>query len=214
MVGVFPFAMNFPRFPLVLVAAITALFAGAAPASAAVANGQPAPDFTLTDIDGQPHHLSDYKGKTVVLEWNNPDCPIVHKHYDSGNIPGLQKAAAADGVVWLLINSGAPGKEGGDYTADQIKAWLKERGSVPTAYLRDPTGTVGHLYGAQTTPHMFVITADGMLVYHGGIDSIASADQADIPRAENYVKEALAEVKAGQPVAKGSSRPYGCTVKY
>jgi hypothetical protein len=206
--------MKSSRVALFLASLLAAFSAGLPRASAAVANGQPAPDFTLTDIDGQVRHLSDFKGKTVVLEWNNPDCPIVHKHYDSGNIPRLQKAATADGVVWLLINSGAPGKEGADYSADQIKAWLKERGSVPTAYLRDPAGTVGHLYDAQTTPHLFVITADGTLVYHGAIDSIASTNQADIPRAENYVQEALAAVNAGQPVAKGSSRPYGCSVKY
>lgn len=206
--------MNISRIALFLTLGFAALAASLPRAAAAVANGQPAPDFVLTDIDGQAHHLSDYRGKVVVLEWNNPDCPIVHKHYDSGNIPRLQKAAEADGVVWLLINSGAPGKEGADYSADQIKAWLKERGAEPTAYLRDPTGAVGHLYSAQTTPHLFVITAAGTLVYHGAIDSIASANPADIPRAENYVAEALAAVKAGQPVAKASSRPYGCSVKY
>ena len=180
----------------------------------ALETGQPAPDFTLTDLDGQVRHLSDFKGKTVVLEWNNPDCPIVHKHYDGGNIPRLQQAAKADGVVWLLINSGAPGKEGADYSGSQIKAWLKDKGSVPTAYLRDPAGTVGHLYEAQTTPHLFIITADGTLVYHGAIDSIPSTNPSDIPRAENYVQEALAALKAGQPIAKASSRPYGCSVKY
>jgi hypothetical protein len=199
---------------LALASALALLLAAAPRAAAAVANGRPAPDFALTDIDGQAHHLSDYKGRVVVLEWNNPDCPIVHKHYDSGNIPSLQRTATADGVVWLLINSGAPGKEGADYTAAEIKSWLRERGSVPTAYLRDPTGAVGHLYDAQTTPHLFVITADGTLVYHGAIDSIPSTNPADIPRARNYVREALAAVKAGQPVAPGSSRAYGCTVKY
>ena len=201
---------------LLLAAAAMAALAAftSAAVRASVAIGQPAPDFGLTDIDGQARRLSDYKGKVVVLEWNNPDCPIVHKHYDSGNIPGLQKSATADGVVWLLINSGAPGKEGADYSADQIKAWLKERGSAPTAYLRDPSGSVGHLYGAKTTPHLFVITADGTLVYDGAIDSVASTNPADIPHAENYVREALASVKSGQPVAHATSRPYGCSVKY
>jgi hypothetical protein len=190
-------------------------WAALAPLSrASLAIGQPAPDFSLTDLDGHAHQLSDYRGKTVVLEWNNPDCPIVHKHYDSGNIPALQKRSIADGVVWLLINSGAPGKEGADYTADQVKAWLKERGAAPTEYLRDRDGKVGHLYQARTTPHLFVITAAGTLVYAGAIDSIPSADQADIPRAENYVSEALAAVAAGLPVAKATSRPYGCAVKY
>jgi len=205
--------MKFSHLSFVL-AASAALFAGAERASAAVANGQPAPDFTLTGIDGQAHHLSDYKGKIVVLEWNNPDCPIVQKHYNSGNIPGLQKSATSEGVVWLLINSGAAGKQGGDYSADQIKAWLKSHGSTPTVYLRDANGAVGHLYDAKTTPHIFIITADGTLVYHGAIDSIPSPNPADIPNAENYVKEALAEVMAGQPVAKASTQPYGCTVKY
>src|SRR5208283_4404025 len=145
---------------------------------------QPAPDFTLADIDCQSHDLSYYKGKVVVLEWNNPDCPIVHKHYDSGNIPKLQHSAQADGVVWLLINSGATGEQGADYSADQIKAWLQQRNSAPNAYLRDPSGKVGHLYGAKTTPHLFVITADGTLVYQGAIDSIRSADPEDIPKAQ------------------------------
>jgi hypothetical protein len=191
------------------------VFAAVAPsAHATAATGQPAPDFTLTDIDGQSHSLADYKGKVVVLEWNNPDCPIVHKHYDSGNIPKLQHAAQADGVVWLLINSGAAGEQGADYSADQIKAWLQQRNSAPNAYLRDPSGRVGHLYGAKTTPHLFVINADGILVYQGAIDSIRSADPDDIPRAQNYVAAALAAVKAGQPVAKANTQPYGCNVKY
>jgi AhpC/TSA family len=198
--------------PLLALALAGGTFASVGHASVAI--GQPAPDFSLTDLSGQTHQLSEYRGKTVVLEWNNPDCPIVHKHYDSGNLPKLQKAAVADGVVWLMINSGAAGQQGGDYTADQIQAWLKDHGAAPTDYFRDPDGTVGHLYQARTTPHMFVITAAGTLVYDGAIDSIPSADQADIPRAENYVSEALAAVKAGQPVAKATSRPYGCAVKY
>jgi hypothetical protein len=186
----------------------------AAPSFAAIDVGQAAPDFTLQDIDGQARKLSDYKGRIVVLEWNNPDCPIVHKHYDSGNIPALQRSATADGVVWLLINSGAHGNQGADYPADQIKAWLKERNSTPTAYLRDPDGTVGHLYGAATTPHLFVIRADGVLAYEGAIDSIRSAKQSDIPLAVNYVKLALAAVEAGKPVTQATSQPYGCAVKY
>ena len=204
--------MKFAHLTLGLSALVFALIAPSAHATAAT--GQPAPDFTLTDIDGQSHRLADYKGKVVVLEWNNPDCPIVHKHYDSGNIPKLQHAAQADGVVWLLINSGAAGEQGADYSADQIKAWLQQRNSAPNAYLRDPSGQVGHLYGAKTTPHLFVINADGILVYQGAIDSIRSADPDDIPRAQNYVVAALAAVKAGQPVAKANTQPYGCNVKY
>lgn len=186
----------------------------AGPVFAAVVIDQPAPDFTLTDIDGHARKLSDYKGKIVVLEWHNPECPIVHKHYDSGNIPNLQRTAVAEGVVWLLINSGAPGKEGSDYSADQIKAWLKERGSQPTAYLRDPSGSVGHLYAAKTTPHLFIINQSGVLVYDGAIDSIRSAKQSDIPKAENYVSEALAAVESGKPVSKAATQPYGCAVHY
>jgi hypothetical protein len=129
-------------------------------------------------------------------------------------MPKLQHAATAEGVVWLTINSSAPGKQGGDYTPEEIKAWLKARGAAPTDYFRDADGAVGHLYGAKTTPHMFVIAADGTLAYDGAIDSVPSADQADIPHAENYVSEALAAVEAGRPVATATSRPYGCAVKY
>ncbi len=189
-----------------------AILAGAARATIEV--GQPAPNFTLTDINGQAHSLSDYKGKIVVLEWNNPDCPFVKKHYDSGNIPSLQKAAAAAGIVWLTINSGAPGGEGSDYTAAQIKAWLQKNAAEPTAYCRDSDGKVGHLYDAKTTPDMYVINADGTLVYKGAIDSIRSAKVDDIAKATNYVKAALDALKSGQPIAKPVSEPYGCSVKY
>ncbi|HTQ31084.1 MAG TPA: thioredoxin family protein [Opitutaceae bacterium] len=200
--------------PLKLLLVLAALGAFAGAACAKVEVGQPAPGFTLTDIDGQTHSLSDYKGKIVVLEWNNPDCPIVHKHYESGNIPGLQKSAISDGVVWLMINSGAPGKEGADYTPDQIKAWLQKYSAAPTAYCYDHDGKVGHLYNAKTTPDMYVINADGILVYEGAIDSIRSADISDIAKATNYVKVALDAIKSGQPVPTPVSRPYGCSVKY
>ena len=212
--GVFtaiPAMTSFAKF-LLLGVILTA--ASARTASAAVAIGQPAPDFFVTDIAGRMHKLSDYRGQTVVLEWHNPDCPIVHKHYDSDNLPKLQRTATADGVIWLLINSGAPGKQGADYTAAEFKAWLKKYHAAPTAYLRDPAGKVGHLYAAKTTPHMFVITADGTLVYDGAIDSIRSADVADVPKAVNYVTAALAAVKAGRPVEKAATQPYGCSVKY
>jgi peroxiredoxin len=201
--------MNIPN--LTVLCAVAALLPGA---RAAVEVGQAAPDFQLNDIDGAAHRLSQYRGKVVVLEWHNPDCPIVHKHYDSGNIPRLQREYAPKDVVWLLVNSGAPGMEGADYSADQLKAWLKERGSMPTAYLRDADGKVGHLYGAKTTPHFFIIDAKGTLVYEGAIDSIRSAKQSDIPKAENYVGEALEAVEAGRPVLKSATQPYGCSVKY
>lgn len=171
--------------------------------------GQPAPDFTLTDIEGQKHSLSDFKGKTVVLEWTNPECPIVGRHYSTGNIPALQKEATSDGVVWLQINSGSKGAQG-DFEPAQVKSWLKENKAAPTAYFRDQDGKVGKLYGAKTTPHMFVINAEGKLVYAGGIDN----DRKTHVGAQNYVRDALASLKNGQPIAKSSAEPYGCSVKY
>jgi hypothetical protein len=175
--------------------------------------GQVAPDFTLTDINGNKHSLSDFKGKTVVLEWVNPECPFVGKHYGSGNMPRLQKAAAADGVVWLSINSGRPGAQG-DYDAAQVADWMKRTGAAPTAYFRDQGGKVGRMYDARTTPHMFIVDGSGTLVYAGGIDSIRSAQMEDIAKATNYVTEALADIKAGRPVRTTHSQPYGCSVKY
>lgn len=157
--------------------------------------------------------MSDFKGKTVVLEWTNADCPYVRKHYGSGNMQKQQQAAAAQGVAWLQIISSAPGQQGfvDGATAQKLNA---QRGAVPTATLLDPKGELGRLYGAQTTPHMFVIAPDGRLVYKGGIDSVASADPADVAKAEPYVTEALAALAAGRKVANASTRPYGCSVKY
>jgi glutathione peroxidase-family protein len=176
--------------------------------------GAPAPDFTLTDLAGTAHKLSDYRGKIVVLEWVNPECPIVQKHYNkSGNIPRLQQTYTGEGVVWLSINSAAPGKQG-DYDAAQIKAWMQRVHWSATDYFRDQNGDVGHLYGAKTTPHIFIINRDGTLVYAGGIDSIASSDPADIAKATNYVAAAMADLQAGRPVAESNTRPYGCSVKY
>ena len=184
-------------------------------ARAAVQTGTPAPDFSLTDINGNAHKLSDFKGKIVVLEWNNPDCPFVKKHYDkTGNIPALQKAATADGVIWLTINSGAAGKQGGDYTNAQFKEYLDKNHAAPTAYLPDHDGAIGHLYGAKTTPQLFVITRDGTLAYDGAIDSIRSAEPADVAKSTNYLTAALTAVKAGKPVEKATTEPYGCSVKY
>lgn len=196
---------------LCLILAVAGL--GFATASAQVEVGAPAPDFTLIDNDGKTHTLSDYRGKTVVLEWVNPECPFVVKHYESGNIPKLQVSATGDGVVWLAINSGHPGAQG-DFDAAQVKAWQTRTGSVPSAYFRDQDGAVGRLYGAKTTPHMYVIMADGTLVYNGAIDSIRSANRADIAKAENYVVSALAAVAKGEQVKDAATRPYGCSVKY
>jgi hypothetical protein len=190
---------------------VSAFFA--ASLHAAVTVGQPAPDFVLSDIDGKAHSLAGLKGKTVVLEWVNPECPFVEKHYDSGNIPATQKAALAAGAVWLSINSGRP-KAQGDYEPAAVKSWLKRTGATPTAYLRDRDGKVGRLFAARTTPQLFVINPEGVLVYAGAIDSIRSSDAEDIPKATNYVSAALSALKAGQPVATPTSQPYGCSVKY
>jgi hypothetical protein len=194
-------------------AVVAAVATCSSSALGSVAVGQPAPDFSLTDINGQVRKLSDYRGRTVVLEWTNPECPIVQKHYRSGNMPALQKSATADGVVWLSINSGHAGGDG-DYAPAQVAEWLSSTGARPTAYMRDLDGSVGHLYGARATPDMFVVAANGTLVYAGAIDSIPTADPADIPQATNYVRAALDALKAGRPVAVATSRAYGCAVKY
>lgn len=174
---------------------------------AAVEVGQPAPDFSLTDIHGKTHRLSDYKGKVVVLEWNNPGCPIVKAHYDAKNMQSTQLAAAADGAVWLQINTSAPKPSMNAETA----SWMKKQGVTATAYLKDTTGKVGRLYNAQTTPHMFIVNQDGKLAYQGAIDS---GNSRDIPTATNYVKAALASLKAGKPIEKTATKAYGCAVKY
>ena len=182
-------------------------------AHAAPQIGQVAPEFSLTDINGNRHSLSDYRGKTVVIEWVNPECPFVRKHYRSGNIPALQKAATADGVIWLSINSGHPGAQG-DYDKAQVEAWMKSNQVASTAYFRDPDGKVGKLYDARTTPHLFIVNSAGALVYAGGIDDVRSADVDDLAKANNYVKAALADLKAGNPVATPTSKPYGCGIHY
>jgi hypothetical protein len=190
------------------------LAAFAVPTFAAKAKvGAEAPGFTLTDNDGVTHQLSDYAGKTVVLEWINPECPFVKKHYRSGNLPGLQTAATGEGVVWLLINSGHQGAQG-VYSPAKAQAWLDKMGSAATAYLRDQSGEVGKLSGAKTTPHMYVINPGGTLVYQGAIDSIPSANPKDIDRAQNYVRDALDAVAAGEAVGRASTQAYGCSVKY
>jgi len=188
-----------------------ALIAQAASAAARV--GEPAPAFSAVDANGKTHQLSDYTGKTVVLEWTNDGCPFVQKHYGSGNMQSLQQQATSDGVVWLSVISSAPGEQG---FADGARAHqlTEARGAHPSAVLLDPQGQLGHLYGALTTPHLFVIDPRGRLVYNGAIDSIASADKADIAKADNYLRDALADLAAGKPVATPSSRPYGCSVKY
>jgi hypothetical protein len=175
--------------------------------------GQPAPNFTLTDSQGAKHDLSSLKGKFVVLEWVNYECPFVQKHYGSGNMQKLQKAYTGKGVVWLSVNSSAPGKQG-NYEPADINAKVKASGASPSAYLIDADGTVGKTYGAKTTPHMYVIDAKGTLVYAGGIDDKPSTDQSHIATAKNFVAAALDEAMSGKPVTTASSRPYGCGVKY
>ena len=175
--------------------------------------GQAAPDFTLTGADGKPHALADFKGKFVVLEWTNPQCPFVHKFYDSGTMQNLQKEETGKGVAWLRINSSAQGKEGYQ-SVDSLAAYVKDKNVASTESLLDPTGKVGHMYGARTTPHMFVINPKGELIYAGGIDDTPSSEASDIATAKNYVKAALDEAMAGQAVSTPTSRPYGCSVKY
>jgi cytochrome oxidase Cu insertion factor (SCO1/SenC/PrrC family) len=197
---------------LLIGAASLALVFSAAQAAPVV--GQPAPDFTLTDINGQKHALADYRGKIVVLEWVNPECPFVLKHYEAtNNMPATQKLALDAGAVWLSINSGHEGSQG-DFSVADVKAWHKKTGANPTAYFRDQNGKVGKLYDARHTPTLFVVNAEGVLVYSGGIDDINSTSAADVPKATNFVKAALSDIKAGRPVAKATSRPYGCSVKY
>ena len=192
-------------------AALTLALA-AAPASAAQV-GQPAPNFKLNAADGRVVALSDFRGKTVVLEWHNPGCPYVRKHYDSGNMQKTQAAARKDGAVWLTINSGSPGKQG-HMTGAEARALASKEKAASTAYLLDPKGIVGKGYQAKVTPHMYIIDAAGTLVYAGGIDDKPTSDQADIPTARNHVLSALGEMKAGKPISVATSRPYGCTVKY
>ena len=185
----------------------------AAPAWAAPQVGSTAPAFKLNDVNGRVVSLSDYKGKTVVLEWHNPGCPYVKKHYDSGSMQKTQAQAKADGAVWLTINSGAPGKQG-HMSGAEAKALVASQRLNSTAYLLDPKGVVGKGYGATTTPHMYIIDGRGTLVYSGGIDDKPTNKQSDIAGARNHVLAALGELKAGKAVSVSTSRPYGCSVKY
>lgn len=199
----------------ILTVAAFAVFALAASASAYAAPeiGQPAPDFVGTDTHGQTHKLSDLKGKTVVLEWSNPGCPYVHKHYDSGNMQSVQEKAVADGVVWLTIVSSADGKQG-FMSPEEANALIEKQKSHETARILDPTGGIGRLYEAKTTPHMFVIDPAGTLVYMGAIDDRPTADPKSLDGANNYVMAAIKALKDGRPVETPMTQPYGCGVKY
>jgi peroxiredoxin len=208
----------------VFLAAVTATGAGritlaeppaaetAAPAATAAID-QKAPDFSLTGIDGKAYKLSDFKGKYVVLEWNNFDCPFVKKHYGSGNMQALQKKYTDKGVVWLTVCSSADGKQG-YYEPAALQEMTKERKLSSTAFLRDTDGTVGRAYGAKTTPHMFVVNPDGVLIYAGAIDDKPSPDPKDIASSNNYVSACLDESMAGKAVATRTTVSYGCGVKY
>ena len=198
---------------LKLMAALAVLAATLPFAQAQVNTGAEAPEFTLTDINGTSHKLSDFRGKTVVLEWINHGCPFVVKHYKEGHMQALQREATGNGVVWLSICSSAPGKQG-HYSAEDWKKVNAEKNGAATAILMDEDGTVGKLYGAKTTPHMYVIDAEGKLVYQGAIDSNKSTNPADIEGSENYVRAALADIAAGRLVATATTTPYGCSVKY
>ncbi len=193
--------------------AIVATAMLAAPAFAAPQVGQPAPAFTINDASGKPVRLADYRGRTVVLEWNNPGCPFVQKHYGSGNMQRTQAAARKQNVVWLTVNSGAPGKQGHMSGAEAL-AFEKKAGAQATAYLLDPQGIVGRSYAAKATPELYIVDGKGLLAYMGGIDDKPTADPADIKGARNHVLAALADMKAGKPVAVPVTRAYGCSVKY
>ncbi|OHB31070.1 MAG: alkyl hydroperoxide reductase [Phenylobacterium sp. RIFCSPHIGHO2_01_FULL_69_31] len=197
------------RFLLVF----TAAAALAAPAVAAPVLGQPAPAFQAVDASGKTRSLSEFRGKTVVLEWTNNGCPYVQKHYNAGAMQRLQGQAAKDGVVWLAVISSAPGMQG-HLTGTQAMQWKTKEKAAPAEVLLDPAGTMGRAYDAKTTPHMYVVDKTGKLIYMGGIDDKPSSDPESLKGATNYVAAALADVKAGRPVAQAATRPYGCSVKY
>jgi peroxiredoxin len=183
-------------------------FASAQTTTAAV--GQPAPAFTAKDVAGRTVSLADHKGKWVVLEWTNPECPYVQKHYDSGNIPATMKRAMAGGAAWIGVNTG-------DHTAGtgaELASWLKAKDAAPTALVLDGDGRIARAYGARTTPHLYIVDPQGRLAYAGAIDSKPTAHKADLATATNYVDQALAEAKAGKPITTAQTRAYGCTVKY
>lgn len=198
-------------FRVAAMALTAALMIG--PAHSEPAVDKPAPAFTAVDSNGKTHNLADYRGKTVVLEWTNHDCPYVRKHYGANNMQTLQKEATADGVVWLSVISSGEGKQG-HVSADEANKLTEERGAAPTAVLFDENGKIGRSYGARTTPHMYIVNPEGTLVYMGGIDNKPTSDPDDIATATNYVKVALDSLKAGKPIQEAVTRPYGCSVHY
>lgn len=209
--------MNFDVSRTFFVTGVCALVLGlAVPTSAAQSQatlGEAAPNFTLQDTEGDTHRLSDYEDQYVILEWLNFECPFVGKHYGSGNMQELQQTFTEKGVVWLSIVSSAEGKQG-YYPPDEMKAKKQEHEGQMSAILMDPSGAVGRAYGAKVTPHMYVISPDGELLYKGGIDDKPTTDQADIAGAENYLRNALTQAMNGEEVEPKTAQPYGCTVKY
>ncbi|MBI2744490.1 MAG: redoxin domain-containing protein [Burkholderiales bacterium] len=199
------------RLLVSLIVLCSVLLAG--PASAALGLGQTAPDMALSDVQGKPLRLSDYRGRHVVLEWNNPGCPFVRKHYRSGNMQALQAEARGQGVVWLTVNSTADGSA--DFlTPQQMARWLAEQKATPSTALMDESGELGRAMGARSALHMFILNPRGELIYAGAVDSIASAKAEDIQTATNYVRQGLKEALAGQPLSVATSRPYGCPITY
>lgn len=196
-----------------LIAIAAAGVVAVAPLAAEPDLARTVPNFRAFDMHGKVVDLSQYRGKTVVLEWNNPGCPFVKKHYGSGNMQKTQAAATAQGAVWLTINSSAPGQQG-NMSGPEAQKFVAGAKARPTAYLLDPKGLVGKGYGAKTTPHLYIIDGKGQLAYKGGIDDKPTADVADIAGARNHVLAALAEMRAGKPVSVPETRPYGCSVKY
>ena len=202
-----------PRRSLMLGGAALALAPAAAFATTSPDLGKPAPAFSAVDSNGKSWSLADLKGKVVVLETTNHDCPYVRKHYNGKNMQAQQREAAAKGVVWLTVASSATGEQG-HVTAAQANDLTKSRDAAPAAVLLDPQSKIARAYGATVTPHMYIIDAKGTLVYKGGIDSIPSSSPGDIPKAKQYVRAALDEVLAGKPIAEASTQAYGCTLKY
>ncbi|MBL8641868.1 MAG: redoxin domain-containing protein [Alphaproteobacteria bacterium] len=199
--------------PVLLFTLGLALLPFTTPAHAAPEIGNPAPEFMANDVDGHHVMLSSLKGKTIVLEWSNPDCPFVHKQYDTGNMQAVQKEATKDNVIWITIDSSAKGKEG-NYPAPELKKIYADQKANFSHLIIDESGEIGKLYAAKTTPHMFVINEKGVLVYAGAIDDKSGFEKEEVKTAKNYILAALNDLKAGRPVAISSTKPYGCSVKY
>ncbi len=199
------------RFSFAL--AVAAILAAGCVSAQAARVGQQAPSFTGTDSNGKSQTLSQFRGKYVVLEWHNHDCPYTMKHYQSGNMQALQKAWRTKGVVWFTVISSAPGTQG-YVTAAQENAYMKKMGAAPTAAILDPTGAIGRLYDAKTTPQMFIIDPNGVLIYDGAIDDHPTTETSDIKVSKNYVSAALNQAMSGHSVETAYTRPYGCSVKY